>query len=118
MDILSQHHRFIFSQDHWLTVSKSHARSLVCESFEEAQQKRGCLPAFFHSDRGTQYVPDEVEAKLKTVSISMSRKGHCWDNANKEIEENRGTLYDDEVAEICPHLIRDEGFTFSEPESR
>ena len=53
--------------------------SLVCEAIENAQKNRGCLPELFHSDRGSQYVSDEVEAKLKTLNISMSRKGNCWD---------------------------------------
>jgi len=58
--------------------------SLVCEAIDNAQKNRGCLPELFHSDRGSQYVSDEVEAKLKTVNISMSRKGNCWDNAVAE----------------------------------
>ena len=63
----------------------NHMRSsLVCEAIENAQKNRGCLPELFHSDRGSQYVSDEVESKLKTVNISMSRKGNCWDNAVAE----------------------------------
>ena len=58
--------------------------SLVCEAIDKAKNNRGCLPEIFHSDRGSQYVSDDVEAKLKTVNISMSRKGNCWDNAVAE----------------------------------
>jgi len=63
----------------------NHMRSsLVCEAIDNAKRNRGCLPELFHSDRGSQYVSDEVDAKLKTVNISMSRKGNCWDNAVAE----------------------------------
>nr|WP_282940459.1 DDE-type integrase/transposase/recombinase [Paenibacillus sp. RC67] len=36
-----------------------------------------------HSDRGSQYVSHEYQARLKTYSMagSMSRKGNCYDNA-------------------------------------
>jgi transposase InsO family protein len=39
-----------------------------------------------HSDRGCQYTSDEYRAALCAldVSVSMSRKGNCWDNAVAE----------------------------------
>lgn len=39
-----------------------------------------------HSDRGCQYTSAEYRAQLKTlgVTVSMSRKGNCWDNAVAE----------------------------------
>jgi putative transposase len=39
-----------------------------------------------HSDRGCQYTSDEYRAALDAldVSVSMSRKGNCWDNAVAE----------------------------------
>lgn len=57
---------------------------LVCDAVRMAQARRGCLPKLFHSDRGSQYVSEELEAVLTNVTISMSRKGNCWDNAVAE----------------------------------
>jgi len=39
-----------------------------------------------HSDRGCQYTSDDYRAALCAldVSVSMSRKGNCWDNAVAE----------------------------------
>jgi len=39
-----------------------------------------------HSDRGCQYTSDEYRAALCAldISVSMSRKGNCWDNAVAE----------------------------------
>ena len=57
---------------------------LVCQAVENAQFSRACLPKLFHSDRGSQYVSEELEDVLSGVTISMSRKGNCWDNACAE----------------------------------
>jgi transposase InsO family protein len=40
----------------------------------------------FHSDRGIQYASDAYRAMLKdhNITLSMSRKGDCWDNAVSE----------------------------------
>lgn len=40
----------------------------------------------FHSDRGSQYASDYVQAILNNnkLTCSMSRKGNCWDNAVME----------------------------------
>jgi putative transposase len=57
---------------------------LVTQALEMAKARRGCLPKLFHSDRGSQYVSDEMETALKGVTLSMSRKGNCWDNAVAE----------------------------------
>jgi len=40
----------------------------------------------FHSDQGSEYASKEYRAALETAGlrISMSRKGHCWDNAHME----------------------------------
>ena len=57
---------------------------LVCQAVENAQFSRACLPKLFHSDRGSQYVSEELEVVLSGVTISMSRKGNCWDNACAE----------------------------------
>jgi transposase InsO family protein len=45
-----------------------------------------------HSDRGSQYAADDYRKKLKArgITVSMSRKGDCWDNA--PMESVNGTL--------------------------
>ncbi len=60
--------------------------SLVCNALSNATETRNGLPEMFHSDRGVQYVSEELEKILdkKKVTISMSRKGNCWDNAVSE----------------------------------
>ena len=57
---------------------------LVCQALLQAQASRGCLPKMFHSDQGVQYASEELEVHLKGVTVSMSRKGNCWDNAVAE----------------------------------
>jgi len=49
-------------------------------------QRPGNGPVIFHSDRGSQYTSDEVQAFLKAhrITSSMSRVGSCWDNAVAE----------------------------------
>ena len=60
---------------------------LVSESFlmafNEEQPDSGLI---FHSDQGTEYASNLYQGLLKErgISISMSRKGHCWDNAHME----------------------------------
>jgi len=54
---------------------------LVCQAIEKARFHRGYLPKLFHSDRGSQYVSEGFENVLPSVTISMSRKGNCWDSA-------------------------------------
>ena len=45
-----------------------------------------------HSDRGSQYAAGDYRKKLKArgITVSMSRKGDCWDNA--PMESANGTL--------------------------
>ena len=40
----------------------------------------------FHSDQGSEYASKEVRRVLDEfdLRVSMSRKGHCWDNAHME----------------------------------
>ena len=58
--------------------------SLVCEAVAHARARRGGLPRLFHSDQGVQYVSEALERMLQGVTLSMSRKGNCWDNAVAE----------------------------------
>lgn len=45
-----------------------------------------------HSDRGSQYAANDYRKKLKArgITVSMSRKGDCWDNS--PMESANGTL--------------------------
>ncbi len=64
------------------------AGSLVQRALQSAWSRRRPQGAqlLFHSDQGSQYRSDEVLGWLndKKVTISMSRKGNCWDNACTE----------------------------------
>jgi len=61
--------------------------SLVAAALDMAlgrrQPEAGLL---HHSDRGVQYASHDYQAQLKTagITVSMSRKGNCWDNAVME----------------------------------
>jgi putative transposase len=49
-------------------------------------QRRPEGPLLHHSDRGCQYTSDQYRSRLAEVgiSVSMSRRGNCWDNAVAE----------------------------------
>ena len=50
------------------------------------QRRRPTTGLLHHSDRGCQYTSNDYQAALAAlgVSVSMSRKGNCWDNAVAE----------------------------------
>jgi transposase InsO family protein len=61
--------------------------SLPLEALDRAVRRRRPGPGLMHhSDRGCQYTSAEYRAALAElgVSVSMSRKGNCWDNAVAE----------------------------------
>jgi len=69
------------------TLSDQIDRRLVLDALAMALRNRRPGPGLlFHSDRGSQYASDDVQACLKAHGIvgSMSRKGNCWDNAVAE----------------------------------
>ena len=59
--------------------------SLVSEALRLAARRRVGFQhkAIFHSDRGSQYAPEDYRKLLKTFRLrqSMSGKGNCYDNA-------------------------------------
>jgi len=67
---------------------ESHMReSLIIEALEMAVSRRDTrCPILIHSDRGVQYRGHDYQAILKAhgITVSMSRKGNCWDNAAME----------------------------------
>lgn len=69
------------------------ACGLVIEALRMAlQQRQPAQPVTHHSDRGSQYASDDYQARLAAAGLgcSMSRKGHCYDNA--PVESFFGTL--------------------------
>jgi len=61
---------------------------LVLNALESAwkQHQPAGRELLFHSDQGTQYRSEEVMMWLndREITISMSRRGNCWDNACAE----------------------------------
>ena len=69
------------------TFSRRTGAEFVSESLlmalNEEQPGRGLI---FHSDQGTEYASNIYHRLLEErgIRLSMSRKGHCWDNAHME----------------------------------
>lgn len=60
---------------------------LVCAALQMAiTQRQPSAGLIVHSDRGSQYASAAHQALLARHGwqASMSRKGHCWDNAVRE----------------------------------
>ena len=60
---------------------------LVTDALKMALMRRKVRsPLLLHSDQGSQYAAADYRALLATsgIACSMSRKGHCWDNAVAE----------------------------------
>lgn len=69
------------------TFSRCTGAELVSESLRMALNEEGPESGLiFHSDQGTEYASTRYQQLLKErgIQISMSRKGHCWDNAHME----------------------------------
>lgn len=58
-------------------------QTLPGDALQMAIQQRG-RPRLHHSDRGAQYTSAEYLRLLTGVTLSMSRTGHCYDNAMHE----------------------------------
>lgn len=70
----------------WTLASRTGA-ALVSESLLMAlKEEHPASGLIFHSDQGTEYASKFYQHLLKErdIKISMSRKGHCWDNAHME----------------------------------
>lgn len=71
----------------WATGAQN-TSGLVVEALKLAWKKRRPLGGdlLFHSDQGCQYRSEAVMSWLtrRGVTISMSRRGNCWDNACAE----------------------------------
>jgi len=69
-----------------MAVSSRHNRHLVKAAAIDAIKKRGLLPQYFHSDQGSEYQSEEHADYLSKlgVTVSMSKKGHPWENGYQE----------------------------------
>lgn len=69
------------------SLSHRMTRELVCDALRMALWRRG-MPqgVMVHSDRGSQYCSDDYQTLIHEHHLvcSMSRRGHCWDNAVAE----------------------------------
>ena len=100
---------YVPTDEGWLylaLVLDLHARKLVGWAMSETMPQELTLRALdvalgwrdpgaglvHHSDRGSQYAAKDYRRKLKArgITVSMSRKGDCWDNA--PMESVNGTL--------------------------
>jgi putative transposase len=68
------------------SVSAKHDRFLVLEILDMALNKTKTNPGYHHSDQGSEYDSDDYIKKLKEngIIISMSKKGHPWENGYQE----------------------------------
>ena len=69
------------------SMSERMRSSLALDALNMAVLRRAPdKPVLVHSDRGSQYGADDYQQRLKSNGMiaSMSRKGHCWDNAVAE----------------------------------
>jgi putative transposase len=100
---------YVPTDEGWLYVAlvlDLHARKLVGWAMSETMPQELTLCALdvalgwrhpgaglvHHSDRGSQYAANDYRNKLEAlgITVSMSRKGDCWDNA--PMESVNGTL--------------------------
>lgn len=68
-------------------LAKHMKENLVHQALEMAiTRRKPGLNLMHHSDRGCQYVSKDYKQLLSTygITVSMSRKGNCWDNAVME----------------------------------
>jgi putative transposase len=70
----------------WSMASMMHTK-LISDAFTMALNRRQPTSKLMHhSDRGSQYASQDYQELLRKsdITVSMSRKGNCWDNAVME----------------------------------
>lgn len=67
-------------------ISRFHNKELVLEALLDAIKRTDKTPLYFHCDQGSEYDCGEYMALCKDckVNISMSAKGHPWENGFQE----------------------------------
>ncbi|MCL4171511.1 UNVERIFIED_CONTAM: hypothetical protein GTU68_056060 [Idotea baltica] len=68
------------------SVAKHMDTSLVNSALDMALLQESKMPEMMHTDRGSQYASASHRARLQKngITLSMSGKGECWDNAAME----------------------------------
>lgn len=68
------------------SISTKHDRFMVTEAYEMAKTRTGAIPIYHHSDQGSEYDSYDYLNQLKEdkIIISMSAKGHPWENGFQE----------------------------------
>jgi len=77
--------------------------SLVLEALRMALCHEGSAPELWHSDRGSQYASGDYKRELdhRGITLSMSAKGDCFDNA---VAESFFATFKREVADTFANL--------------
>lgn len=68
------------------SFSDHHNSQLVVDAFVDGNRKTKQAPLYFHSDQGSEYDSRMYQTLItsKNTIISMSRKGHPWENGFQE----------------------------------
>lgn len=67
-------------------VGKHHNQHLILKTLHQAFEATNQLPEYFHSDQGTEFMAKAVTDEVETngIKVSVSAKGHPWENGYKE----------------------------------
>lgn len=67
-------------------VGKFHNAELIISVIKQAIPLTGCVPTYFHSDQGTEFMAKVVTdyLELQGVKVSVSAKASPWQNGYKE----------------------------------
>lgn len=67
-------------------IANHHTTALIIEAFQDAVQRTGVAPNYFHSDQGSEYVSGAYESVLQhhDTTPSNSRKSSPWQNGVQE----------------------------------
>ena len=67
-------------------VGKHHDAALVVSCLKQAIMTAGCLPTYFHTDQGREFMAQVVThyLELQGVQVSVSDKASPWQNGYKE----------------------------------
>lgn len=67
-------------------VGKHHNAALVLSCLKQAIMTAGCLPSYFHTDQGKEFMAQVIThyLELQGVTISVSDKASPWQNGYKE----------------------------------
>ena len=68
------------------SISTKHDQLMVLETLEMAKTRTGAIPIYHHSDQGSEYDSYDYINQLieDKIIISMSAKGHPWENGFQE----------------------------------